>query len=130
MKGSWIRLVSVVPPVSSDVNQPSLSTQGFPGGSAGKESACNAGDPGSGPGLGRSAGEGDGYPLQYSGLEDPADRGAWRGAVRGVANSGTRPSDVHVHFAFLSTQKQGRGWLGDDAARVGEALPPSAPAPL
>ena len=39
---------------------------GFPGNSAGKESACNAGDPGSIPGLGRSAGEGIGYPLQYS----------------------------------------------------------------
>ena len=39
---------------------------GFPGGSAGKESSCNAGDPGSIPGLGRSAGEGIGYPLQYS----------------------------------------------------------------
>ena len=43
---------------------------GFPGGSAGKESTCNAGDLGSMPGLVRSAGEGNGYPLQYSGLED------------------------------------------------------------
>ena len=43
---------------------------GFPGGSAGKESSCNAGDLGSMPGLVRSAGEGNGYPLQYSGLED------------------------------------------------------------
>ena len=53
------------------------------------------------------------------------DRGAWRGTVRGVANSGTRLSDVRVHFAFLSTQKQGRGWLGDGAARVEEARPPA-----
>ena len=44
---------------------------GFPGGSAGKESAYNAGDLGSIPGLGRSPGEGKGYPLQYSGLEYP-----------------------------------------------------------
>ena len=44
---------------------------GFPGGSDSKESACNAGDPGSIPGLGRSPGEGDGYPLQYSCLENP-----------------------------------------------------------
>jgi len=44
---------------------------GFPGGSAGKESTCNAGDLGSIPGLGRSPGEGEGYPLQYSGLENP-----------------------------------------------------------
>ena len=46
-------------------------TEGFPGSSAGKESACNVGDPGSIPGLGRSPGEGEGYPLQYSGLEIP-----------------------------------------------------------
>ena len=46
---------------------------GFPGGSAGKESACNVGDLGSIPGLGRSPGEGKGYPLQYSGLENSMD---------------------------------------------------------
>ena len=46
---------------------------GFPGGSAGKESACNAGDLGLISGLGRSPGEGNGYPLQYSGLEDSMD---------------------------------------------------------
>ena len=46
---------------------------GFPWGSAGKESACNAGDLGSIPGLGRSPGEGKGYPLQDSGLENPVD---------------------------------------------------------
>ena len=48
---------------------------GFPGGSDGKESACNAGDPGLIPGLGRSLGEGNGNPLQYSCLENPIDRG-------------------------------------------------------
>ena len=47
---------------------------GFPGGSAGKESTCNAGELGSIPGLGRSSGEGNGYPLQYSGLKNPMDR--------------------------------------------------------
>ena len=46
---------------------------GFPGGSAGKESTCNAGDLGSIPGLGRSPGEGNGYPLQYSDLENSMD---------------------------------------------------------
>ena len=46
---------------------------GFPGGSAGKESTCNVGDLGSIPGLGRSPGEGKGYPLQYSGLENSVD---------------------------------------------------------
>ena len=50
---------------------------GFPGGSSGKESACNAGDMGFFLGSGRSLGEGNGYPLQYSCLENPMDRGAW-----------------------------------------------------
>ena len=50
---------------------------GFPGGSAGKESACNAGDLGSIPGLGRSPGEGKDYPLQYSGLENSRDYSQW-----------------------------------------------------
>ena len=51
---------------------------GFPGGSDCKESACKAGDRGSIPGLGRSPGEGNGNPLQYSCLENPMDSGAWR----------------------------------------------------
>ena len=50
---------------------------GFPGGSDGKESACNVGDLGSIPQLGRSPGEGNSYPLQYSALEDSKNRGAW-----------------------------------------------------
>ena len=49
----------------------------FPGGSDGKASVYNAGDPGSSPGLGRSPGEGNGNPLQYYCLENPMDRGAW-----------------------------------------------------
>ena len=49
----------------------------FPGGSDGKASSCSAGDPGSIPGLGRSPGEGNGNPLQYSCLENSMDRGAW-----------------------------------------------------
>ena len=57
---------------------------GFPGGSDSKESACNAQDPGSIPGLGRSPGEGNGYPLQYSCLENSMDRGAWWATVHGV----------------------------------------------
>ena len=55
-----------------------------------KESACNAGDPGSTPGLGRSPGEGNGNPLQYSCLENPMDREAWQATVHGVAKSRTR----------------------------------------
>ena len=63
---------------------------GFPGGSASKESACNAGDLGLIPGLGRSPGEGKGYSLQYSGLENPMDC-----IHHGVANSRTRLSNFH-----------------------------------
>ena len=65
---------------------------GFPGGSDGKESACNVGDPGSIPGSGRSSGEGNGNPLHYSYLENPMDRGAWQAAVHGVSKSQTRLS--------------------------------------
>ena len=57
---------------------------GFPYSSDGKESACNAGDHGSIPKSGRSPGEGNGNPLQYSCLENPMDRGAWRATVHGV----------------------------------------------
>ena len=63
------------------------------GGLDDKESACNAGDLGLIPGLGRSPGEGDGYPLQYSCLGNPMDRGTWRATVPGVAKSQTRLSD-------------------------------------
>ena len=57
---------------------------GFPHCSAGKESACNAGDLGSIPGSGRSPGEGNGNCLQYSCLENPMDRGAWQAADHGI----------------------------------------------
>ena len=63
-----------------------------PGSSDGKESACNAGDRSSIPGLARSPGEGNGNPFQYSCLENPKDRGAWRAIVHVVAKSRTRPS--------------------------------------
>ena len=56
----------------------------FPGGSNGKASACNAGDPGLSPGSGRSPGEGNGNPLQYSCLKNPMDRGAWRDTIHGL----------------------------------------------
>ena len=65
----------------------------FPGGSDSKASAYNVGDPGSIPGSGRSPGEGNGNPLQYSCLENPMDRGAWWATVHGVAKSRTRLRD-------------------------------------
>ena len=64
---------------------------GFPGSSAGKESACNAGDPGSIPQLGRSPGKGNSYPLQYSGLESTMDS-----IVHGVTKSWIRLSSCQV----------------------------------
>ena len=69
---------------------------GFSCGSAGKESACNVGDLISIIGLGRSPGEGKGYPLQYSGLENSMNC-----VVHGVAKSQTRLSDFHFHFTLL-----------------------------
>ena len=68
----------------------------FPGGSAGEESACNVGDLGSIPGLGRSPGEGNGYLLQYSGLENAMDC-----IVHGVTKSGTWLSSFHFHSTHL-----------------------------
>ena len=65
---------------------------GFPAGSAGKESACNVRDLGSIPGLGRSPGEGKGYPLRYSGLENFIDC-----VIHGVSKSRTQISDFHFH---------------------------------
>ena len=69
---------------------------GFPGGSDGKEYACSAGDLGSIPGLGRSPKEGNGYPLQYSGLENSMDC-----RVHGVSKSQTQLSDFT--FTFIVT---------------------------
>ena len=66
---------------------------GFPAGSEVKASACNAGDPGSIPGSGRSPDEGNGNPLQYSGLGNPMDGGASWPTVQGVTKSWTRLSD-------------------------------------
>ena len=70
--------------------RPPSGDPSFPGGSAGKESACNEGDLGLVPGLGRYPGEGKGYPLQYSGLENSMDC-----IVHGVTKSRTQLSDFH-----------------------------------
>ena len=71
-------------------------------GSDRKASACSAGDPGSIPGSGRSPGEGNGNPLQYSWLENPVNGGAWWAIVHGVTKSRTRLSDFTFTFLFLS----------------------------
>ena len=66
--------------------------KGFPGGSDGKDSACNAGDPGSIPGLGRSPGEGNGNPLQFFCLENSMDRGDYGTTVHEVTKNQTQLS--------------------------------------
>ena len=68
---------------------------GFPGGSDGKESTCNVGHLGSIPGSGRSPGEGNSYPLQYSFLENSMDRGLCRAIVHGIAKSQTKHLSLH-----------------------------------
>ena len=89
---------------------------GFPGGSDGKGSACNTGDPGSIPGLRKSPGEGNGNPLQYSCLKNSIDRGAWQATVDGgLKQSDTTERLTHTHadfhipkghsFRFISTAK-------------------------
>jgi len=72
----------------------------FPHSSVGKDSAWNAGDPHLIPGSGRSAGEGKGYPLRYSGLKNSMER-----IVHGVANSQTQLSDFHFHFTMYAGDK-------------------------
>ena len=80
---------------------------GFPGGSEVKASACNAGDLGSIPESGRSPGEGNGNPLQYSCLENPMDGGVWWATVHGVAKSQTELSDFTslVHMTKVKKKK-------------------------
>ena len=75
---------------------------GFPVSSAGRESVCNAGDLGSIPGLGRSPGEGNGYPLQCSGLEDSMDY-----IVHGVTKSWTRLTDFHFTECYIKQLNMG-----------------------
>ena len=68
------------------------------GGSDGKDSACNVGDLGSIPGLGRSLEEGNGNSLQYSCLENSMDKGAWEATVQGVSKRQTQLSNQHTHM--------------------------------
>ena len=78
----------------------------FPGGSDGKASTYNMGDRGSVPESGRSPGEGNGNPLQYSCLENPMGSEAWQATVHGVTKSQTRLSDFT--FTFLASSARGQ----------------------
>ena len=89
----------------------------FHGNSAGKESTCNAGDPGSIPGSGRYTGEWIVYPLQYSGLEISMDRGAWQVIVHGVTKSWARLSNFHFHFFILHCRQIYIIWATWEAQR-------------
>ena len=88
----WLRHSK--PRIDPEYIQILLQLQGFLGGSDSKEPACNTGYPGSIPGLERSPGEGNGYPFQYSCLENSMDRGAWQPTVHGMEKSQTQPSDT------------------------------------
>ena len=87
---------------------------GFPAGSDSKETSCNAGDLGSIPGSGRSLGEGNDFPLQYSCLENSMDRGAWWATVHEVAKGQTQLSDsyTHTHTHTLKNAVSGARGLG------------------
>ena len=78
-----------------------ILSQDFPGGSDSKESACNARDLGSIPQSRRAPGEGNGYPLLYSCLENPMDRGAWWARVHEVTESWTRLKGLSMHTCTL-----------------------------
>ena len=92
---SWVRKI----PWKRD-RLPTPVFLGFPGGSDGKECTCGAGDMCSILRLGRSPGEENGYPLQYSCLENSMDRGAWWATVHGVAKSQTQLSDLIINWSI------------------------------
>ena len=102
-KFSWdilifIQYLLVVSDMKLSIKYTAINRRGFTGGSDGKESACNAGDLGLIPGLGRSPGEENGNPLQYSWLENFMDRGTWQATIHRVAKSWTWLSNFHFHF--------------------------------
>ena len=104
-------------PVRREASIEIARSSSFLGGSVSKESACNVGDLGSIPELGRSPGGGKGYLLQYSSLENPMDRGAWWATVHGVAKTWTRLSD--------QAQKEAKGtwtWGKKRGEGIGKGL--------
>ena len=88
---------------TTDVTMKWLFYTGFPGGSDSKEAACISGDLGSIPELGISPGETNSDPLQYSGLENSKDRGAWQATVHGVEKSWTLLRNFPFHTIFPSS---------------------------
>ena len=95
-KSVLMRWMNLEPIILSEVSQ--KKEHNYCIGSEDKASACNMGDPDSIPGLGRSPGEGNDNPLQYSCLENPMDRGAWWATIYGVTKSRTRLNDFTFTF--------------------------------
>ena len=104
---------------------------GFFDGSAGKESACNEGVLGSIPGLGKSPGGRNGNPLQYSGLENSMDRGAWWATVHRVEKSQMGLNDFDFHFWGFPGSSAGKestcnagapGWIPELGRSLGEGI--------
>ena len=100
MRNWWLSVKGNSKKWRNSKDKPNLHGSGFPDSSIGKESARNTGDLGSIPGLGRSPGEGNSYPLQYSGLDNSMDC-----IGRGVAKSRTWLSNFHFHFHVGQTVK-------------------------
>ena len=123
LKGGW-RGGVVAESILQERRKGNLCTMSFPGSSDGKESACNVGDLGLISGLGRSPGEGNGYPLHYSCLENPMDRGAWWATGHGVAKSQTRLSDKHMLTRPRVGQRKSLGAWEDSSWAL---VPPSEP---
>ena len=111
---SWIFIGRTDAEAETPIFWPPDSKNWFPGGSDGKVSACNAGDPGSIPGLGRSPGEGNGDPLQYSCLENSMDGEAWWATVHGIAKNQTRLSNFTFFLFFWCWERLKAGGEGDD----------------
>ena len=100
------------------------SHMSFPGGSDGKESSCNAEDLGSTPGLGRFPGEGNGYPLQNSGLENSIDRGAWQATVHGSQSD--RHDRATSTFKVTHSLRSQLNWVRNQVQVQTRALGPYA----
>ena len=92
----------------TDLTNPNRA-EGFPGGSDGEESVCNVGDLGLITGSGRSPGESNGNPLQYSCLENAMDRGAWRATVHRAAQSQTQLKQLSSSITLDHLEKEHKG---------------------
>ena len=107
-----------------------LRSWGFPGGSDGEESACDAGDLSSTPRSGRSPGEGNGYPFQYSYLENSMDRGAWWATVHGIEESDTPEQHSLNPHSTLPATYHGAGVVPMSQVRMLRCVEPAQYHPL